>query len=193
LSPEFERSSVADAIFADATIKDIDPMRAKYEVWLVTVVLSVCPASPSLASGDFPRSSCKTWNGTVVAMSGVNTSRALMRGIITRADVQEYCDRDPGEETVQYGPGKLTIPQCVARYYRKLRNVKLLARADCARATLEFHDGGRVERLKFPTADTSCSSGHSPLISQFNMLCPKQAQELEMTWPQLAEKARKGR
>ena len=164
-------------------------MQAK--VRYLAVALSLCLASPSLAFGDFPHASCKTWNGTVVAISGVDTSNARMSGIITLADVQEYCDRDAGGETRRYG-GRLTTAQCVSRYFRKLRHVKLVALADCARATLEFHDGDRVERLQFPTKDTSCGSGHSPLISQFNKLCPTRARELKMTWPQLEKKALRG-
>ena len=158
-------------------------MAIHFKAWCLTVALSASLATPSLASGDFPHASCKTWNGTVVAMSGVNTSHARMSGIITRADVQEYCDRDAGEETVQYGPGKLTIAQCVARYFRKLRHVKLLARADCARATVEFHDGDRVERVQLPAADVSCASGHPPLIEQFKRLCPTRAKELKVDEP----------
>ncbi len=158
-------------------------MPAKYEVWLVAVALSVCLAGPSVAAGDFPRSSCKTWNGTVVAMSGVDTSHARMRGIITRADVQEYCDRDPGAETIPYG-GKFTVKQCVARYYRKVRNLKLLARADCARATLEFHDGNfPVRRVQLPFEYVGCSSGTVPLVYQFEKLCPTRARELKLSEP----------
>jgi len=158
-------------------------MRAEYKVLILAVGLCLCLTTPSLAFGDFPHSSCKTWNGTVVAMSGIDTSHARMSGIITRADVKEYCDRDPGEETVQYGAGKLTIAQCVARYFRKLQHVKLLARADCARATVEFHDGDRVVRLQLPAEDTSCGSGHAPLLEQFRKLCPARAKELKILNP----------
>jgi hypothetical protein len=167
-------------------------MRARYEVWLVAMALSVCVTSPSLAFGDFPRASCGTWNGTVVGMSGVNTRHARMSGIITRADVQEYCDRDSGSETIRNG-GKLTVAQCVARYYRKLRHVKLLARADCARATLEFHDGNYpVQRVQIPVEYIDCMSGRVPLIYQFEKLCPTRTRELKMTWPRL-EKVSRGK
>jgi hypothetical protein len=151
-------------------------------VWILAVALSVCVANPSLASGDFPRASCKTWNGTVVGISGVDTSNARMTGIVSRADVQEYCDRAAGDETLPSGR-KLTTAQCVGRYFRKLRRVKLLARADCARATVEFHDGDRVERLQLPAEDASCASGGVPLVQQFIKLCPTRARELKMNDP----------
>lgn len=154
-------------------------MRAEYPVWILTIGLPICVASPGLASGDFPHASCKTWNGTIVAISGVNTRNASMTGIITPADVQEYCERDPGAETVQFG-GKLTTAQCVERYFAKLRNLKLLVRADCARATVEFHDGDRVERVRLPAADTSCASGNPPMIEQFIKLCPTRAKQLNI-------------
>ena len=157
-------------------------MKRECKIWIPAVAFSICLATPSSASGDFPRASCKTWNGTVAAISGIDTRNARMTGMITRADVQEYCDRDAGGETVQYG-GKLTIAQCVARYYRKLRRVKLLARADCARATVEFHDGDRVERLQLPAEDASCASGGVPLVQQFIKLCPTRARELKMNDP----------
>ena len=66
------------------------------------------------AAGDFPLASCKGWNGTIVESSGVNSQSAVIRGIVTKADVQEYCERDPGGVTKQYG-GKLTAGQCVSQ------------------------------------------------------------------------------
>jgi hypothetical protein len=79
---------------------------------LAIVSVASPTVTPAAAAGDFPVASCKTWNGTVVELSGINTSTAIMRGIITRADIQEYCERDPGGETKAYG-GKLTTgPVC---------------------------------------------------------------------------------
>jgi hypothetical protein len=85
------------------------------------------------------------------------------------------------------------VAQCVARYYRKLRHVKLLARADCARATLEFHDGNYpVQRVQIPVEYIDCMSGRVPLIYQFEKLCPTRTRELKMTWPRL-EKVSRGK
>ena len=54
---------------------------------------------PARAAGDFPLASCKGWNGTVVERDGIDTTHATMRGIVTKADLQEYCERDPGGKT----------------------------------------------------------------------------------------------
>jgi hypothetical protein len=137
-------------------------------------------STPSVAAGNFPRASCSTWNGTIVSISGIDTSKAEMTGTVTRADVQEYCARDSGGETVQHG-GKLTIAECVERYLKMTRGGKLFAKADCVRASLEFHDGSDVKRVRFPVEDTSCASGNAPLVSQFKKLCPTRA--MGLNWP----------
>lgn len=66
----------------------------------------------SPVAGDFPIASCKSWNGTVVERSCIDTSRAVLKGIVTKADNQEDCERDPGGVTVQHG-GNLSVSQCV--------------------------------------------------------------------------------
>jgi len=102
----------------------------------------------------------------------------MMKGIITKADLQEYCERDPGGETRQYG-GKLTIGQCVANYLKSEARTELVAKANCRAGTIEFRYGSKApSRARFPLrsdADTSCASGNPPLIAQFKMLCPKAA------------------
>ncbi|MBB3020415.1 hypothetical protein FHR70_003496 [Microvirga lupini] len=135
----------------------------------------------SYAGGDFPVASCKSWNGTVVERLGIDTSAATMRGIITKADLEEYCERDPGGETKQYG-GKLTTGQCVSRYQKTERNIVLAAQADCRAGTIQFRYGSQAPRkVRFPLgeeADTSCASGLPPLIEQFKMLCPTAARRM---------------
>lgn len=138
---------------------------------------------PTLAAGDFPLASCKGWNGTVVERDGIDTARATMRGIVTKADLQEYCERDPGGETKQYG-GKLTTAQCVANYLRSEGRATMAAEANCRAGTVSYRYGDRqTGRAHFPQgadADTSCASGMPPLIEQFKMLCPATAKRLKV-------------
>lgn len=132
------------------------------------------------AAGDFPLASCKGWNGTVVDLSDRDTAKAGMDGIVTKMDLREYCERDPGGETVQYG-GKLTVPQCVERHWKDERRTKLSATANCRTGALSMTMGERVARARFPLdpdSDTSCASGMPPLIEQFKALCPRAAARL---------------
>ncbi|MDO9425199.1 MAG: hypothetical protein Q7T93_00020 [Methylobacterium sp.] len=134
----------------------------------------------SLAAGDFPVASCKSWNRTVVERNGIDPARASMRGIVTKADLQEYCERDPGGETKFYG-GKLTTAQCVAGHLRKEART-MASEADCKAGTVVFSYGeGQPTRAKFPlgaAADTSCASAMPLLVEQFKMLCPAAAKRL---------------
>jgi hypothetical protein len=54
-----------------------------------------------LASSSFPVASCAGWSGTAVEQDGIDTPSATMTGMVTKADLQEYCERDPGGETKQ--------------------------------------------------------------------------------------------
>ena len=131
------------------------------------------------ASGSYPLASCKAWNGTVTAISGQNSASASMSGIVTKADVQEYCERDPGGETKQYG-GKLTVSQCVNNYLRTAKYDKYFTQANCLTGVLQFFNGQRITNIKFPlsiNADKSCASGNPPIIQQFQMLCPLSAKK----------------
>src|SRR4051794_24715547 len=132
-------------------------------------------ALPALAAGDFPLASCKGWNGTVVERNGIDTPAATMRGIITKADLQEYCERDPGGETKEFG-GNLTTAQCVTKYFLSDSRVQLAASANCRTGVVQYRYGNRSpQQAKFPLrpdADTSCASGMPPMIEQFKMLCP---------------------
>jgi len=151
-------------------------MKTQHALRCAVLTLTVCASTLAVGAGDFSRSSCKTWNGTVVAISGVDTPRARMSGIITRADVREYCERDPGSETTA-NRGRLTLEACVDKYYRENKGIKLKTWADCQKASLEFHDGPYVKRVRFPVEDISCGSGNPPLIDQFIKLCPTRARE----------------
>ena len=155
-------------------------MRTVYTIAVATlaVVAGSWCANDARAAGDFPLASCKGWSGTVTDILGVDTRKARMEGTVTKADIREYCERDPGGETTQYG-GSLTVAQCVERYWKKERGTELVATADCKRGTLSLRASGQPpQSARFPLgadADTSCASGMPPLMAQFKMLCPTAA------------------
>jgi hypothetical protein len=141
--------------------------------------------SAAWALDEFPLASCKGWDGTVVERDGIDTARATMRGIVTKANVQEYCERDPGGETKQSN-GKLTIAQCVASNLRSVSRITMVAEANCRAGTVSYRYGDRqTGRARFPLgpdADTSCASGMPPLMRQFKMLCPAAAKRLKVDY-----------
>ena len=145
---------------------------------LFTVLASAILNHTAYAFGDFPLASCKSNNGTITERSGINTEHALIKGMITKADIQEYCERDPGGSTVAYG-GKLTIAQCVNSMFQRVAKDEMFALANCKTGHLKFRYGTSPEKaVKFPLhrdADTSCASGMPPMIQQFQLLCPAAA------------------
>lgn len=136
-------------------------------------------AQKKAAAGDFPAASCKGWNGTIVEKSGVDTVLAILKGVVTTADVQEYCERDPGG--MRTG-GKLTVEQCIAQIQQEIGRVEMISTANCDAGTLAFRYGTRTpQSVQFPMstwADKSCASGMPPLIEQFKILCPTAASRL---------------
>jgi hypothetical protein len=83
---------------------------------LSTLALFTICAIPAFADdigkpGSFPLSS-KGVQGTLNEIAGVDTHYARMLGSIAKADVLEYCERDPGSVTKANG-GKMTLQQCV--------------------------------------------------------------------------------
>ena len=140
------------------------------------------PGNPAFGL-DFPVASCKSWNGTVVAIDGVDTAKASMQGVVTKPDIQEYCQRDPGGETRESG-GRLTKAQCVDNYVREVGRPELAAEANCRMGAISFRYAGKQPvRTRFPMsadADTSCASGMPPLVSQFRMLCPAAANRMKI-------------
>ena len=147
-------------------------------VILLTTILGAIASHSAHAFGDFPLASCKSNNGTITEKSGINTERALIKGMITKADIQEYCERDPGGSTIAHG-GKLTVTQCVTSMYQRVAKDEMYALANCNTGYLKFRYGTSPEKnVKFPLNrdfDTSCASGMPPLIEQFRLLCPAAA------------------
>ena len=128
----------------------------------------------------FPLASCKGWNGTINVMDGLNSTKATMTGSVLAKDLREYCTRDPGGETTNYG-GKLSIEQCVEKYLAQ-KNDPLTTTANCETGDLVFerylNGEKKTTTVSFPLAigtDRSCASGLMPLEYQFAMLCPTNA------------------
>lgn len=148
---------------------------------LLSLAFSLASAIPAYAFGDYPLASCKSNNGTIIEKTGVNTDKARIKGLITRDDIQEYCERDPGGITRENGGG-LTVNQCVEQEYRDQKEFVLETTASCHLKTLRFRINGKLIRsIRFPLrqdADTSCASGVPPLIMQFIILCPVAAKRL---------------
>ena len=65
---------------------------------------------------------------------------ASAKGQITEADFLEYCERDPGGETIPYG-GKLTVRQCAQREQTTTSERTFVSRANCKLKELILWDG----------------------------------------------------
>ncbi|WP_293801440.1 hypothetical protein [uncultured Bosea sp.] len=124
---------------------------------------------------EFPLASCKSWNGTVVSISGAGTSRASMVGTVTRDNLKEYCER-----THDNGDGKdksALIAKCMTEMVSGSAGASVSATANCSTGRLRFTDErGKSREAQFPLpsdSDQSCASGMPPLIAQFAILCPR--------------------
>lgn len=127
----------------------------------------------------FP-TSAKGVQATLIEIDGVDTDHALARGKTTDADLLEYCERDPGGSTIQYG-GKLTVTQCSRNKEIKAEAGAFTSRANCKakRVTLwdgtwrflKYEDGGITwtnpkGEVEEPWNGTAAAEGH------FQLLCP---------------------
>jgi hypothetical protein len=150
-------------------------------LFIICFVLSLTANSRAEAGGNFPLASCKGWDGTIVSISGVNSRKALLKGRVTRSNIREYCERDPGGETVQFG-GKQTVDECVENYYDEVKQKSVTSIADCSQGSLTHKYGEDYSKtLQFPinpNVDSSCASGIPPLELQFKLLCPQFNQSL---------------
>jgi hypothetical protein len=134
--------------------------------------------------------SCKGWSGTATKIGGVDTDGAFLEGTVTRLDIEDYCRRDHGGQTVASG-GKLTLRQCVDRYFSKEGGTSLLTRANCMTSTIKFYKGNgkptffkmvpsvnRDPELNWLDIDAgnvlglSCADGTPPIAAQMEILCP---------------------
>lgn len=123
--------------------------------------------NPSYA-GDYAVASCKTWNGTITQARNQNTSKAEMTGVVSDGDIMEYCMRSSAPQN---------YTKCLNETRITTKTSELYTVANCQDSTMIFYykdaRNQYVTRANFKTkpADLSCSSGLTPLISQFKYLC----------------------
>ena len=130
-------------------------------------------------TGSFSTSS-KGIQATLESIDGPNTSHVTAAAVFTEPDVLEYCERDPGGETVANG-GKLSVRGCVASELRTLHQRQIITRANCVARTLTFNDelwtvvgyGEGGITWKGPDGDEEPASGMtSGQEGQMQLLCP---------------------
>lgn len=137
--------------------------------------LTQIPSAYSQSIQEFPLASCKRWNGTIVSLSGVGTSRASMIGTVTRENLKEFCER-----SYDNGDGKdksALVAKCMTETVSESAGARVSATANCSTGRLRFADErGKLQEAQFPLpsdSDQSCASGMPPLIAQFAILCPR--------------------
>jgi hypothetical protein len=132
----------------------------------------------AFASGDYPHASCKSWDGTIVEISGLNGARANMVGKVTEPDVKEFCMRQPPDPTTK--SGKRQVKKCIKDTLTETSGLALRTLANCQDGSITFSVGSWKQSARFPLSQdesTGCASNLPPVIEQFRILCPKRAAE----------------
>lgn len=128
---------------------------------------------------SFPLSA-KGVEATLAQITGVDTDHAFAIGQITAADQLEYCERDPGGETGQYG-GKLTNQQCVVMNTAHTKQTDFDSFANCLSKTVTLRDGTwrilSYDDSAFTWLDPKSQvekswNGTAAVEAQFELLCP---------------------
>lgn len=144
---------------------------------------------------DFPLS-VRGWQATIVKLSGVDSSEAMAMGQVKRNNAEEYCERDPGGETIENG-GKLTKEQCVQKVLKEEKGKTYSISANCSRKIITTSGLG-VFSLKGKATnaigyldyvwfdiqsgeilDGSSASGAPVVEEQFRILCPSYIEDRE--------------
>lgn len=124
--------------------------------------------------------SAKGEQATLTELDGVDTDHASAKGQITQADFLEYCERDPGGETIQYG-GKLTVRQCAQREQATTNQRTFVSHANCKAKELHLWDGSwrflgyQHETITWtdPKGENEKPwNGTAAADGQFELLCP---------------------
>jgi hypothetical protein len=120
-------------------------------------------------------------------LTGVDTERASMEGRITQPDVIEYCAR-------QKGTGE-TLDHCVRETFERSSRARYHAAANCPQHLLESMRERSVEQFRLVRENgenvwksvrtgkvlgNSCGDGTPPLLEQFKILCPTEAEALDL-------------
>jgi hypothetical protein len=151
-----------------------------YPSYSVSVLFLFSLTATALGADNFPLASCHGWEGTLIEKTGVNSKKASMLGVVTEADIEEYCERSLGGRTPPADKG--SVVQCLATTRTTVAKETLNAEANCTTGSLTFRDGNLLPKMVSfpipPNADVSCASGMPPLIEQFKILCPTMARRI---------------
>jgi len=124
------------------------------------------------------------WELRVISLRNPGTAKAVLTAKIAVEGAREYCDRDPGGETIENG-GALTKRQCVEQLLAQEGSKILTFRANCPqhmifdgnrwlrqtprnRAGEVLWRGVRSRRI----LDGSGASNHYAHNEQLRMMCP---------------------
>jgi uncharacterized protein len=128
---------------------------------------------------SFP-TSAKGEQATLIDIDGVDTDHASAKGQITQADFLEYCERDPGGETIENG-GKLTVRECAQQEQTTTTERTFVSHANCKAKELNLWDGSwrflsyQDETITWidPKGETEKPwNGTAAADGQFDLLCP---------------------
>jgi hypothetical protein len=157
--------------------------KMKYLLSIIILIAFITFNNIIANAKDFPLVS-KMWGATIIKIEGINTSKAMAVGEVKYQNAKEYCDRDPGGETKQYG-GKLTKEQCIQKVLREEEGKIHYLSADCKTRTLanDFGSftliGQTSDNVNIWRDNTSgkilepCSANNTDVIdAQFKLLCP---------------------
>jgi hypothetical protein len=148
--------------------------------YLFSLLAGLIYSNYVFAYGDYPLPICKANGATIIDIGGINTDKAFMKGIVTRADIYEDCERDSGGITTKHG-GRLTLSQCIEQEYAEQKNIKYTATANCSKGTMSTDSVSQLN-LKFPDPDLEtlpCGAEYQYVV-QFKTLCPKMAKRLKV-------------
>jgi hypothetical protein len=138
---------------------------------------------------DFPLASCKGANGTITELSGIDTEHASMVGIVTAPDAAEYCRRQVSTEPVNFCVRDVMKNEKGTRYRAAANCIQhvLESKSDLTSVTLERYGLIRNGEEYFwktlrsgKSLGNSCADGTPPMYEQFKILCPREAERLNL-------------
>jgi hypothetical protein len=130
--------------------------------------------------------SIKGCQGTIVKIKGLNSSNASVIAEVKRTNAEEYCERDPGGTTKEFG-GKLTKEECIKKVLDEEKSNLYSANADCKKKSIAISHLGKFTMVSHSLKDGNIEyvwrneesgelvdypSGSSIIGSQFETLCP---------------------
>lgn len=159
-----------------------------------TATGSVAPApaaTQTFQAGSMPIHPVQV-NATLTSLTGVDTAEAAMSGRVTRADAQEFCERDPNGDSA-----RSSVDECVsatlASETAEGATGAHMASADCVAGTLSSsdwgdfrltgtekrHEGSATLHPVFINPEGGQALGNAggeyPVTAMFEILCPARA------------------